>query len=137
MVLTEKPTYLEIVGRSDIDLLVNPRIITVSKVLQFLRRGHVLSAAKLTEGDAEVLEYFIDDDSPLIGRTPQKLRDKKLLPKGASIAAIKQKDGLIIIPEPDSVIEAGHSVVVFSLPRALEKVQNLFSGRRWNFLKGS
>lgn len=137
MVLAEKPTYLEIVGSSEIDLLINPRLITVSKVLQFLRRGHVLSAAKLTEGDAEVLEYFIDDDSPLIGRTPRKLRDKKLLPKGASVAAIKQRDGLIVIPDPDSVIEAGDSVVVFALPKALEKVQNLFSGKRWHFLRGS
>ena len=136
MVLTEKPTYLEILDRSDIDILINPRLVTVSKILQFLRRGHVLSAAKLTEGDAEVLEYQIDDDSPLVGRSPYKLQEKKLLPSGAMIAAIKRTDGLIIIPDQTTKIEVGQSVVVFSLPKALEKVQDLFSGKKWNFFRG-
>lgn len=136
MVLTEKPTYLEILDRSDIDILINPRLVTVSKILQFLRRGHVLSAAKLTEGDAEVLEYQIDDDSPLVGRSPYKLQEKKLLPSGAIIAAIKRTDGLIIIPDQNTKIEAGQSVVVFSLPKALEKVQDLFSGKKWNLFRG-
>jgi trk system potassium uptake protein TrkA len=136
MVLTEKPAYLEILDRSDIDILINPRLVTVSKILQFLRRGHVLSAAKLTEGDAEVLEYQIDDDSPLVGRSPHKLQEKKLLPSGAIIAAIKHTDGLIIIPDKSTKIEAGQSVVVFSLPKALEKVQDLFSGKKWNFFRG-
>jgi trk system potassium uptake protein TrkA len=136
MVLTEKPTYLEILDRSDIDILINPRLVTVSKILQFLRRGNVLSAAKLTEGDAEVLEYKIDESSPLIGRNPIKLQDKKLLPKGAIIAAIQQSDGLVFIPDETTVIEVGQSVIVFSLPKALEKVQDLFSGKKWNIFRG-
>ena len=136
MVLTEKPTYLEILDRSDIDILINPRLITVSKILQFLRRGHVLSAAKLTEGEAEVLEYLIEDSSPLVGRSIGKLIEKKMLPKGAVIAAIKRTDGLVIVPENDTIIEVGQSVVVFSLPIALEKVQDLFSGKKWKFFKG-
>lgn len=131
VVLTEKPAYLEILDRSDIDILINPRLITVGKVLQFLRRGKVLSAAKLMEGEAEVLEYLIEDTSPVLGKTPGKLMEKKLIPKGAVIAAIKQPDGLVFIPNPDTVIEAGQSVVVFSLPQGLEKIQDLFSGKKW------
>lgn len=136
MVLTEKPTYMEVLNHSDIDIIINPRLVTVSKILQFLRRGHVLSAAKLTEGEAEVLEYQIDDDSPLVGRSPTKLDQKKLLPKGAVIAAIKRTDGLIVIPDPDTKIEAGQSVVVFSLPKALEQVQDLFNSKKWTFFRG-
>lgn len=131
VVLTEKPAYLEILDRSDIDILINPRLITVGRVLQFLRRGKVLSAAKLMEGEAEVLEYHIEETSPVLGKTPAKLAEKKLLPKGAVIAAIKQADGLVFIPTPDTVIESGQSVVVFSLPQGLEKVQDLFSGKKW------
>jgi trk system potassium uptake protein TrkA len=134
VVLTEKPAYLEILDRSDIDILINPRLITVGKVLQFLRRGRVLSAAKLMEGEAEVLEYLIEETSPVLGKTPAKLAEKKLLPKGAVIAAIKQADGLVFIPNPDTVIESGQSVVVFSLPQGLEKVQDLFSGKKWKLL---
>lgn len=136
MVLTEKPTYLEVLDDSEIDILINPRLITVSKILQFLRRGKVTSAAKLNQGDAEVLEYFIDDSSPLVGNTPRKLADKKLLPKSARLAAIKRSDGLVMVPDGDTVIESGQSVVVFSLPQGLEKVQDLFSGKKWSFFKG-
>jgi len=131
VVLTEKPAYLEILDRSDIDILINPRLITIGKVLQFLRRGKVLSAAKLMEGEAEVLEYLIEDTSPVLGKTPAKLMEKDLIPKDAVIAAIKQPDGLVFVPNPGTVIEAGQSVIVFSLPPALEKVQDLFSGKKW------
>jgi trk system potassium uptake protein len=136
MVLTEKPTYLEVLGNSEIDILINPRLISVSKILQFLRRGNVTSAAKLNQGDAEVLEYFIEDSSPLVGKTPRKLADKKLLPKSARLAAIKRADGLVMVPDGDTVIESGQSVVVFTLPQGLEKVQDLFSGKKWSFFKG-
>lgn len=136
IVLTEKPTYLEVLSRSDIDILVNPRLITVSKILQFLRRGPILSAAKITEGDAEVLEYRVDDSSPLVGKSLAKLRDRKQLPKGATLAAIRHPDGLVVIPDADTVIQAGQSVVVFALPQTLEKVQDLFGGKKWKFARG-
>lgn len=130
VVLTEKPSYLEILNKKDIDIMINPRLITVGKILQFLRRGRVLSAAKLMEGEAEVLEYYIADDSPIVGKTIKKLRDKNLLPKEAKIAAIHEGD-LLIVPDLDTVIKVGQSVVIFALPQALEKVQDLLSGRKW------
>lgn len=130
VVLTEKPAYLEILDKSDIDIVINPRLITVGKILQFLRRGSVLSAAKMMEGEAEVLEYYVEDDSPIVGKKIKKLIDKKQLPKGSRIAAVKD-GGVIVIPELDTVIQAGQSIVVFALPQALEKVQDLLSGKKW------
>ncbi len=133
VVLAEKPGYLEILGKSNIDIVINPRIITIGSILQFLRRGKVLSAAKLIEGEAEVLEYLIEDGSPIVGRKVGKLHDKGVLAKGARIAAVRDGD-VMIIPDDETVLQAGQSVVVFSLPSALEKVQNLFSDRKWKLI---
>lgn len=132
VVLTEKPAYLEILEKSDIDILINPRLITVGKILQFLRRGHILSAAKLMEGEAEILEYLIEDQSPLVGKSMKRLKEKKLLPDGSLLAAIIH-EGIVIIPELDTTIKAGQSIVIFVLPHALEKVQDLLSGKKWRF----
>jgi trk system potassium uptake protein TrkA len=132
VVLTEQPAYLEILDKSNIDILINPRLITVGKILQFLRRGPILSAAKLIEGEAEVLEYKVEDNSPLVGKSIKTLNDKKLMPKGATIAAINDGE-VIIVPEIDTIINSGDRVVLFVLPVALEKVQNLLSGKKWKF----
>jgi trk system potassium uptake protein len=132
VVLTEQPTYLEILDKSDIDILINPRLITVGKILQFLRRGPILSAAKLMEGEAEVLEYSVEDNSPLVGKTLKVLKNKKMIPKGATIAAINNGE-VVIVPDDDTLIDAGHRIVLFVLPSALEKVQDLMSGKKWKF----
>lgn len=132
IVLTEKPAYLEILEKTDIDIVINPRLITVGKILQFLRRGRILSAAKLREGNAEVLEYFIGDDSPVVGKTLRRLREKKLLPKGARVAAIIE-NGVVTVPDGDTVIIPKTTMVLFVFPEALEKVQDLFSGKKWKF----
>lgn len=132
VVLTEQPAYLEILDKSNIDILINPRLISVGKILQFLRRGPILSAAKLMEGEAEVLEYLVEDHSPLVGKNLKHLKDKKLLPKGATIAAIND-NGVVLVPDEETVINSGNHIVIFSLPQALEKVQDLLSGKRWKF----
>jgi trk system potassium uptake protein len=132
VVLTEQPAYLEILDKSNIDILINPRLITVGKILQFLRRGPILSAAKLMEGEAEVLEYNVEDNSPLVGKSVKVLNDKKLLPKGATIAAINDGE-IVLVPDDETIIHAGHRIVIFVLPVALEKVQDLMSGKKWKF----
>ncbi|MBF0245907.1 MAG: Trk system potassium transporter TrkA, partial [Planctomycetes bacterium] len=133
VVLTEKPEYLEILDKSDIDIIINPRLITVGKILQFLRRGKLLSAAKLIEGEAEVLEYLVEDDSPITGKKIKALRQKKLLPEGCRVAAIIE-EGIMIIPNGETSIKAGQRLVIFALPESLEQVQNLFSGKKWKLV---
>lgn len=130
VVLVEKPAYLQILEHSAIDIIINPRLITVGKILQFLRRGEVLSAVKLIEGEAEVLEYRIADDSPIVGKKVRRLKENNLLPPGARLACLLNGD-LVIVPDDETVIQAGQTVVVFSLPEALDKVQDLLSGKKW------
>ena len=76
--------YSSILHSLGIDAFVNPRAVTVSKVLQHVRRGRIRGVHSIRDGEGEVLEAEALETSPLIG---QPLRDLDL-PDGVRIGGI-------------------------------------------------
>jgi len=107
-----------------VDAVVNPRAITVSRILQHIRRGRIRGVHSLREGMAEIIEAEALETSPLVG---QPLRDAKL-PAGLVIGAIV-RDSEVIIPRGDTVINTHDKVVLFALKNAVKKVEKLFAVR--------
>lgn len=122
IVLTSDPEFVPVLSSIDIDAVINPRLITASFILQHIRRGRILSIAKLHRSEAEAIELVAEDGSKIVGRKLSKIH----FPDGSILGAIV-RNGAMLIPNGDSVINPGESVVVFTLPNALEKVQSLFS----------
>ena len=106
------------------DAVINPRLITAGVILQAIRRGHVLSVVKLAGTEAEVIELVAEmhNDDEVIGRA---LRER-IFPKGSILGAIV-RDGVLIVPDGESVILPGDHLVIFSLPTATREVERLFS----------
>ncbi len=122
IVLTSDPEFVPVLSSIDIDAVINPRLITASSILQHIRRGRILSVAKLHRSEAEVIELVAEDGSKIVGKKLSKVR----FPDGSILGAIV-RNGTMLIPDDESVVNPGESVVVFTLPKALEKVQSLFS----------
>ena len=120
--LINKGTYEPLVGSLGIDVVVSPRHITVSTILQHVRRGRIHSVHAIREGFGELIEAEALETSSLVNKP---LRDVNL-PAGVLLGAIVRGDE-IIIPRGNTVIQVKDRVVLFAAAGAIRKVEKLFS----------
>ena len=122
--LLNKGTYEPLITTLGIDVIVSPRNITASTILQHVRRGHIYSVHTLREGFGELIEAEALETSSLVGAP---LREVKL-PAGVMIGAIV-RNGKVISPRGSTVIQDKDRVVLFAASEAVRKVEKLFSVR--------
>jgi trk system potassium uptake protein TrkA len=122
--LINKATYKALVGPLGIDVVINPRTITVSNILQHVRRGRIHAVHSLHEGFGELIEADALETSSLVGKP---LREVKL-PVGVLLGAVV-RDGAVISPRGNTVVRAGDRVILFASSDAVKKVEKMFSVR--------
>ncbi len=120
--LINKPTYTPLMGNLGIDAVVSPRAITVSTILQHVRRGRVRSVHILSDGFGEIIEVEALETSGLVG---PPLREAKL-PEGVIVGAIV-RDTEVVIPRGDTIVRTGDRVVLFAAAGAVKKVEKMFA----------
>ena len=120
--LINSTSYAPLITRLGIDVAVSPRTITVSTILQHVRRGRIRSVHSLADGFAEVIEAEAVETSPLAGNT---LREAGL-PSDVIVGALV-RDGNVIIPRADTLIENNDDVILLASARSVKKVEKLFS----------
>jgi trk system potassium uptake protein TrkA len=124
--LVNKSTaYSTLISTLGIDVVVNPREITVSSILQHVRSGKVRAAYSICGGQAEIIEAEAFEGSSLVGKTVSALD----LPQGVVIGMIARGDK-IIVPKDDEMIAEGDRIIVMSLTTQLKKVDKIFSDRQ-------
>ena len=104
-----------------IDAHINPRAVTVSKVLRHVRRGRIRGVHSLQNGSAEVIEAEALETSPLVGKPLRELD----VPDGIRIGAI-YRAGNVIIPRGDTQILANDRVVIFTVGGRVRQVERMF-----------
>jgi len=124
MTLINKNTYNALTAPLGIDVVISPRSITVSNILQHVRRGRIHAVHSLHEGFGELIEADALETSPLVGRP---LKDVKL-PTGVLLGAVV-RDGTVISPRGTTVVQAGDRVILFAAADAVKKVEKMFSVR--------
>jgi trk system potassium uptake protein TrkA len=122
MALINNTTYSPLVTTLGIDVVVSPRAITVSTILQHIRRGRIRAAYAVHDGFAEVMEAEASESSDLVGAP---LREVKL-PQGLLIGALV-RDGQVIMPRGDTLVRANDRVVLFALTEAIKQVERMFA----------
>ncbi len=122
--LVNKSTYNPLMGPLGVDVVVNPRSITVSQILSYVRRGRVHAVYSVQENFGELIEADALETSSIVGK-PLKEVD---LPGKTRFGAII-RDDQIIVPRPQTVIEGGDRIILFAAKEAVRKVEKLFSVR--------
>ena len=125
IVLTNEPELVHIINQVDVDVVVNPRLVTASSILQHVRRGQILSIAKLGDSEAEAIELIAEEGSEIVKKPLRKIR----FPKKSILGAIV-RNNTMLLPKGIDAIYPGESVVVFTLPDDIERVQALFSRKK-------
>ncbi len=111
-------SYTPLVSSIGVDIVISPHLAAISRILQFIRKGKVLSVASFTKENAEAIEIIAMDTSDLVNRP---LRDIKF-PRGAIIGAVV-RDKEIIIPTGETIILPGDRVIIFTLTSAIPSVE--------------
>jgi trk system potassium uptake protein len=120
--LIDRFDYIPLVTRVGVDAAVSPRMAAVNAILSYVRRGSVLAVATLKGSTAQGIEF---DVTPRFAYAGQRLAEI-VLPAGSLIGAII-RDQRVIIPRGADSIRVGDRVVVFMLPEAIAKVEQLFA----------
>ena len=94
---------------------------TISRVLQHVRRGRIRAVHSIQNGLAEAIEAEALETSPLVG-TP--LRDLNL-PHNLRVGAI-YRNGQFVRPDGQTKIKAKDRVVIFAAAGAVRHVEQLF-----------
>ena len=122
--LLNKETYDSLVTPLGIDVVVSPRNLTASTILQHVRRGRIHAVHALRGGLGELIEAEALETSSLVG---QPLKDIQL-PGGVIVGAIV-RGGKVIIPRGTTIIQHRDRVILFASSDAVRRVEKLFSVR--------
>jgi len=119
--LINKTDYSPIIPTIGIDAYVSKQLITVDKILKFIRRGSIVSVASIPGLAAEIIEYIASEDSKI---TQKEVKDLHM-PKGSILGAVSRGSD-VFIPIGNSSIKKGDKVVVFARPTAIKEIGKMF-----------
>lgn len=122
--LISRSSYLENFKDMGVDSFINPRAITVSGLLRYVRRGRVSQDYTLRDGKTEIIEIAPDASSSLL-KKPLITLD---LPKGVRIVALV-RDGQILPAEDTSEIQSNDRVILFTPSHQTKNIESLFALR--------
>ncbi len=121
MALLNTVAYQDFTHMVGIDAYINPKAVTISKILQHVRRGRIRAVYSVYRDMAELIEAEALETSSLVGAP---LRDLDL-PEGLRIGAI-YRDGQVIRPNGDVRIKPKDRVVIFATSDAVKHVEQMF-----------
>jgi len=120
--LVENMDYYQLSQSIGIDTLINKKLLAANNIFRYIRKGEVLAMTKLSNMNAELLEFEVNSPNSKITKRPIKDLD---FPRSAIIGGIiRNETG--VIPLGDFQIQKGDKVVVCCLPRSITKVESFF-----------
>jgi len=117
-----KLSYIPLVSAIGIDTVVSSRLSAIRAILQYIRRGRIISVAPLKGEHAEAIEAEALETSDIVNIPLAKVK----FPKGALVGAIVRGDE-IIIPRGDSVIKAKDRLIILTVQKVLPKLEKLLT----------
>ena len=102
--------------------ILSPLEITASRILQYVRRGHIYGLHAIHQGSAQVFEVLVHKESEVEGQQISAIE----LPEGVTIGAIYSEKSGVILPRHTTVINRGDRVILFSTVEKLSEVEELF-----------
>lgn len=121
MSLVTRKNYANLLLSINIDAIISPQDITVSRILRHVRRGRIKAAYNLRNGFAEFIEAQASENCRIVN-TPLSELD---IPKEMQVAAVI-RDDVFSLPNGDTIIRAGDHVIMFALEGHAQDVEDYF-----------
>tara|TARA_Y100001970_G_C14097763_1_gene783692 strand:- start:131 stop:1258 length:1128 start_codon:yes stop_codon:yes gene_type:complete len=122
--LINNSSYSSLLKNIGIDITIDPKLITISKILEKVRGGLIRSDYTIAEGFGEVIEAEILPNSSFSNKNINQIE----LPKTIRVGAILRNKN-IIIPNSETIFEEKDDVVFFSETKSINVLEKLLSIR--------
>jgi trk system potassium uptake protein TrkA len=119
--IVNKSNYSLLQNSLNIDDMVDPRMTTVSRIMEHVHKGTIGTVYSLLDGEYEFIEAEILEKSEL---TNKKIKESNL-PENIRIGAILRKNK-VIIPRSDFTFEKNDLVVLLAKREHLKEVESIF-----------
>ena len=120
--LIDTPEYMPFASTIGVDIVLSPLLSALNPILQFSRRGQVISVSTLREELVEGIEFVAVKGAGIVGLPLALLH----MPHGSLVGAVVRDDE-VIIPDSATVVEEGDRVVLFARPALLPRLQRLLT----------
>ena len=120
--IVNKSNYNLLQSSLNIDDLVDPRLTTVSRIMEHVHRGTIGTVYSLLDGEFEFIEAKISEKSDLVGK---KIKEADL-PEHIRIGAVVRKEK-VFIPRSNFIFEKDDLIVLLAKREQLKEVESLFS----------
>lgn len=124
MALINSSSYSSLITSLGIDSLISPKALTVSSILQYVRRGRIRAVHSIRDNFGEVIEAEAMGTSSVLGMTVEEIN----IPRSLIIGAIYREDQ-IIFPKSDTVIKVHDRLILIVTSSAVKRFEKLFSVR--------
>jgi len=119
--LVDNMDYYELSQSIGIDTLINKKLLAANSIFRYIRRGEVVAMTKLSNMDAELLEFVVKPTSKICNQFIKKID----FPLSAIIGGvIRDEQGFIALG--NFKIVSGDRVVVCCLPQSIKKIESYF-----------
>ena len=118
----KKPQYVSVYNTLGIHSLINPRMLAAAHILRLTRQKEVVALSIVQGEKAEVLEIVLSDKARVANKVIRDIH----FPRGMMIGSIVREDE-VIIPGGNTILKPGDHLVVFSLPKTVQKLERYFS----------
>ena len=118
-------SYSSLLNNIGIDITIDPKLITISKILEKVRAGRIRSDYTIGEGFGEVIEAEILPNSAFTNKNISQIE----IPKTIRVGAILRNKS-IIIPNSETIFKEKDDVVFFVETSSIKKLEKLLSIRQ-------
>ena len=119
--LVDNMDYYELSQSIGIDTLINKKLLAANSIFRYIRRGEVVAMTKLSNMEAELLEFVVKPTSKICNQFIKKID----FPLSAIIGGvIRDEQGFIALG--NFKIVSGDRVVVCCLPQSIKKIESYF-----------
>ena len=119
--IVNKSNYSLLQKSLNIDDLVDPRMTTVSRIMEHVHKGTIETVYSLLDGEYEFIEAEILEKSELLNKS---LKDSNL-PEHIRVGAVLRADK-VIIPRSSFIFEQDDIVVFLAKRELLQEVESIF-----------
>lgn len=119
--LINNPNYRQLTRSLNIDVSIDPRATTVSRILEHIRRGRIKAVHSLADSLAEVIEAEALETSTLVGKPLREID----LPDGIIVGAVVRGEE-VILPRGSTEVKTGDRVIMFVQAEMVKKVERMF-----------
>ena len=120
--IVNKSNYSLLQSSLNIDDLVDPRMTTVSRIMEHVHRGTIATVYSLLDGEYEFMEAKVLEKSELLNKS---IKDSNL-PENIRIGAVV-RGKQVLIPRSNFVFEKDDLIVLLVSRDQLQEVENIFS----------